>query len=227
MHFKIPIDALTDDPIALNLSFRDTIGEAVATTHQLPHNSVDELSVLRKYLGAYQTFFLTPAWPDRIHVGLVFVSEADQRINTVFFNRARDPETQALHRSRLDGTIILRGERLFLMEKTRGTEDRFSETILFPSHRHSGKYLTGMSFGVTWRPHRMPFASRTIWRRMSASDSVRAGISNCGIYHPTARPIDPIVKNFFSSDLRAYTMTQPLGSTAKDTLSNLAAFRGP
>lgn len=205
-YFGVTIDMLTSDPDTVQRMFRDETVTPGSTTHQLPLNSTEELGILRRYLGAYQTYFLTPAWPDRIHVGLVFVAEADRRINTVFFNRARDPETGALHRSRLDGSIILRGERLFLMEKTRGTEDRFSETILFPSHRHSGKYLTGMSFGVTWRPHRMPFASRTIWRRMGASDHVRMGIANCGIYLPNARTIDPIIKNFFASDLRAYTM---------------------
>ena len=205
-YFDVADDLLTMDPNTVRRTFQDKTDALGSPTHQLPLNSAQELSILRKYVGAYQTFFLTPAWPNRIHAGLVFVAEADRRINTVFFNRARDPETGLLHRSRLDGSIILRGERLFLMEKTRGTEDRFSETILFPSHRHNGKYLTGMSFGITWRPHRMPFASRTIWRRMNASDHIRTGIANCGIYLPNERPIDPIVKSFFASDLRAYTM---------------------
>gem|GEM_PF-4875453 len=118
LYFDVPFDLLTQDPGALRDSFRDTASQPASTSHQLPFNNVEELAVLRKYLGAYQTFFLTPVWPERIHVGLVFVTEANRRINTVFFNRARDPETHALHRSRLDRSIVLRGGRLFLMENS-------------------------------------------------------------------------------------------------------------
>jgi len=41
---------------------------------------------------------------------------------------------------------------------------------------------------------------------MSALESTRTGSSNCGIYLPTARPIDPIIRSFLSSNLRACTM---------------------
>jgi len=205
-HFGVTIDALTSDPTELETTFQGQTAIPSETMYQLPRSNAQDLNILRNYIGTYQTFFLAPAWPDRILAGLVFVSEEDNRINTVFFNRSRDPDTQTLHRSRLEGSMVFRGERLFLMERSKDVDDRFSETILFPAHRHKGKYLTGMSFGVTWRPHRMPFATRTIWRRMHRSESVRTGMSNCGIYLPTARVIDPIIRNFFAGDMRAYTM---------------------
>lgn len=171
-----------------------------------PAYSAAELALLRHYLGFHQSHFLTPAAPGRIYIGLVWVREEDHRIRTVYLNRTRDRETGVLYRSRYDGQLMLRGERLFLLEKSRYGDDRFAETVLYPSHRHSGKYLTGMSMGITWRPHRAPFASRTIWRRVGRTRSIRSVIRECGIYRPDHPLIDPIVREFFGEDEAAYSM---------------------
>lgn len=205
-YFDVKFESLTDTPATFQNRNDDLSATTTSPDFTLPDTNPDQLTTLRKYIGAFQVHFLTPAWPGKIHIGFVLIREDDRQIKTVFFNRARDPETNNLFRSRLDGRLILRGERLFLIEKTRGMEDRISETILYPSHSHRGKYLTGMSFGVTWRPHRMPFASRTIWRRINSPIDLRAAISKCGIYDPGSSFLDPIVLKFMGQNLDAYTI---------------------
>ncbi|MHA6323804.1 hypothetical protein [Roseivivax sp. CAU 1753] len=206
-YFGIDIHALTQRPDQFAAAYRNTDAPKAQSGFTLAGSTDAELAVLKTYVGAFQCFFLNPAWPDRIHVGLIFIREDGRQVHTVYFNRTRDPETGDLHRSRLDGRLMMRGERLFLLEKTRVTEERLSETIMFPSHGPGSKYLTGMLFGVTWRPHRMPFASRTIWRRASPRRTVKSLMRDCGVHALGDREIDPIVRKFFETDLKAYSMS--------------------
>ncbi len=205
-YFGISFESLVLPPKTFQEAQADLEILGAANTFGLPETSTQELAFLRHYVGAFQTYFLNPAWPGKIQAGVVFVREENRQISTIFYNRTRDPDTNDLHRSRLDGQLFLRGERLFLLEKTRGTEDRISETILYPPHRHSGKYLTGMSFGVTWRPYRVPFATRTIWRRLPQAMALRTVLQNCGIRDPDHRSLDPIVRKFMRENLAAYTI---------------------
>jgi transcriptional regulator with XRE-family HTH domain len=205
-YFGITPEVITGAPEELRLSVRPAGAGVTAAEFFSPLYSPGELATLRHYLGFYQSHFLTPAAPGRIYIGLVWVREDNHRIRTVYLNRTRDPGTRALYRSRYDGHLMLRGERLFQLERSRHDNDHFAETVLYPSHRHSGKYLTGMSMGITWRPHRAPFATRTIWRRVSQSRSLRSVIGECGIYPPGHPLVDPIVRGFMGEDPIAYSL---------------------
>lgn len=205
-YFGVSTEELTGDPHVLKQTYGARSVPPARHQFDIPESTPEELSILRNYEGLYQSHFMTPAWPGHIYIALVQVRQDGQKMRTIFMNRVRDPNTGALYRSRFDGILTLRGERLFLIEKSRHTNDRFAETILFPPQEHSAKYLNGMAFGVTWRPHRMPFASRLIWRRVSASRSARSVMRECGIYRPTHRLIDPIVRNFMGDNLTTYSM---------------------
>jgi transcriptional regulator with XRE-family HTH domain len=205
-YFGVAPALLTRAPEALRAAAR-SLGTGVAVAELFsPEYSPGELATLRRYLGFYQSHFLTPAAPGRIYIGLVWVKEDDHRIRTVYMNRSRDPNTRGLYRSRYDGHLMLRGEHLFQLEKSRHGDDNFAETILYPSHRHSGKYLTGISMGITWRPDRAPFATRTIWRRVPQSRGIRSVIGECGIYWPDHPLIDPVVRGFMGEDPVAYSL---------------------
>ena len=205
-YFGITPELLTGPPEELRQSVRASGQGLAAQEFFSPTHSPEELANLRHYLGFYQSHFLTPAAPGQIYIGLVWVKEEDQQIRTVYLNRTRDPATGILYRSRYDGHLMLRGDRLFQLEVSRHRDEHFAETILYPSHRHSAKYLTGMSMGVTWRPHRAPFATRTIWRRVSQFRSLRTVIGECGIYRPDHPLIDPIVRGFMGEDPLAYAL---------------------
>ncbi|MCV0428029.1 MAG: helix-turn-helix domain-containing protein [Roseibium sp.] len=159
--------------------------------------SAHELSRLRNYQGIYHVYFVSPAFPGYIHVGVALVRESDFQMTSVFFVRTRHPETGIVHRSHLYGLMWLRGERVFVVERTKRACDRFSETILFPSHGDKMKYMTGMSIGLTWHPQSEPFAARTIWRRAGVSVSLRQAIRGCGLYRVTSPNIDSVVRKFF------------------------------
>lgn len=99
---------------------------------------------------------------------------------------------------------MLRGERIFIMEYSRGVIDSFGQSILFAAHRHTANYLTGMTFGIGWHPHRGPFSSQLILRRLRPNQPLREAVAQCGLYSPGSRTLDPIVRNHFEQSAMPY-----------------------
>lgn len=163
-----------------------------------------ELQLLRNYCGTYQYYFLTPSWPGQIQVSVLQIYESDHCIRTRYLGRVRDPVYGTVTRSRFDGQAVLRGDRIFLMEYSRGVIDSFGQSILFPAHRHSANYITGMTFGIGWHPHRGPFASQLILRRLRANLPLRDAVALCRLYQQDSRGLDPIVRNHFGRGAMPY-----------------------
>ena len=53
-----------------------------------------------------------------------------------------------------------------------------------------------MTLGLAWRPRRMPYSGRVIWKRADVSASVRDVFNLCGVYPIEHKVIDPIIRNF-------------------------------
>ncbi|MDQ2065131.1 helix-turn-helix transcriptional regulator [Xinfangfangia sp. CPCC 101601] len=164
----------------------------------------DELPQLRHYCGSYQYHFLSPTWPGKIQTSVLQIYESERRILSRYLGRVRDPKFGTVMRSRFNGQLVLRSGRIFVMECSRDVVDSFAQTILFPAHRHSANYLTGMAFGIGWLPHRGPFASHVILRRLRPTQSMREAVAHCGLYAPDSRALDPIVRKFFGEDALPY-----------------------
>ena len=165
-----------------------------------------ELALLRNYCGSYQYHFLTPSWPGQVQVGFIQFYEKDRRVLTRYIGRVRDPHYGAVTRSRFDGQAVMRGDRIFVLEFARGLNDCFGQTILFPAHRHRANYLTGMTFGIGWHPHRSPFASHLILRRLRPQESPREVIGQCRLCSADSRNLDPIVRNHFLQGTTPYML---------------------
>jgi len=169
--------------------------------------SRDELVRLRNYTGIYNAYFISPAAKGMIHVGAAMIHEKNFQILSSFFIRSRSPETNIVHRSQLIGTLLLRGERIYLLEHSKKEADRFSQTIFLPAHGDKAQYLMGMSVGLTWRPTSQPFASRTIWKKAAASATLMQAISRCGFHKKTDLALDPVVRKFFASERSGLSMS--------------------
>ena len=50
--------------------------------------------------------------------------------------------------------------------------------------------------GMAWRPRRMPYSARVIWKRADNKLSVKEVLERCGVYSFDHHIIDPTVRNF-------------------------------
>lgn len=155
-----------------------------------------DLARLRQYVGAYNIHFLSPSWPGSVMIGASFLDDHGGQVSVRTIERGVGPEQTHLQRTRYDGRAGFHGSRIFVVEFESEQEGSITETVLYPAHRQQRTYLRGMTLGLAWRPRRMPYSGRIIWKRAEVSASARDVLNLCGVYPIENKVIDPIVRNF-------------------------------
>ncbi|CCV09627.1 conserved hypothetical protein [Mesorhizobium metallidurans STM 2683] len=157
-----------------------------------------DLKALRAYLGFYQAWHTSLSWPGRIVCSCSHLREMDGKVLVTSLERIVDQESGIVQRSRYLGLVAFRHERLFLTELTRDEAPTFGQTILTPFELYQRRYLRGLSMGISWRNNNLPYATRTIWRRLAAPVDKRGLIANCGIYKPASAALPSVVVSFLT-----------------------------
>ena len=181
--------------------FRARHGSGAGDPRNLPWRALfqafpGDRTALRRYLGLYHSHFISPSWPRTVMRALVLIYEHEEFVMSRSVERAVEPERGVRQRSKYEGLVSFRGERLFVVERETLSRDNIVETILFPARRHHLSYLRGMTFGVSWRPRRAPYASRAIWRRLPDGADLRAALMDCGVFAHDSRALHPVVRGF-------------------------------
>ena len=185
--------------------FRARHGPGASNPRNLPWRALfqafpGDRRALRRYLGLYHSHYNSLSWPGMVMRCLVLIHEREGFVMARSVERAVDPEHGVRHRSKYEGLVSFRGDRLFVVEWESLYRDSIVETILFPAHRHQLSYLRGMAFGVSWRPRRAPYASRAIWKRLRDGTDARAALTGCGVFALDSRALDPVVRGFIGGD---------------------------
>ena len=160
----------------------------------------DQAKVLRRYLGFYHGHFQTPSWDNMVLRSLTWLHEKDGFVMIRSLERVSSPDGSVRQKSRYEGMAMQSGNRIYIVEQEMVREGSVVETILTPSHRQQVKYLRGLTIGVAWRPHVMPYASRAIWKRIEDRTSAREAIQACGAFHVDSREIDPTIREFLKEE---------------------------
>lgn len=160
----------------------------------------DQAGPLRRYLGFYHGHFQTPSWENMVLRSLIWLYEKDGFVMTRSLERVTAPDGSTRQKSRYEGMVMQAGNRLYVVEQEMVRDGSVVETILTPSHRQEVKYLRGLTIGVAWRPHVMPYAARSIWRRIEDRVSAREALRACGAFPIASREIDPMIRNYLKGD---------------------------
>ncbi len=160
----------------------------------------NQTRALRRYLGYYHSHFQTPTWDSMILRSLIWIYEKDGYVMSRSLERVSAKDGSVHQKSRYEGMVAQRGNRVYVVEHEIVREGSVVETILTPSHRQQVKYLRGITIGVAWRPHASPYASRAIWKRIDSKITLREALSACGAYPQQSRKIDPTVRNYLGED---------------------------
>lgn len=153
---------------------------------------------LRPLLGVYHSHFQEPGAPNTIFRSLVQLFEEDGCIYSKSIERRSNRDVTTGYLSKYDGVASYLGNYIFVVEFESLTGDSIVETVLFPPYRKTLNLLTGMTFGVTSRVHRQPFASGVIWKFLGATPDLREALRLCGRVPLTDRKLDPAIRHFFT-----------------------------
>ena len=160
----------------------------------------DQTTTLRRYLGFYHSHFQTPTWEGQILRSLIWLYEKDGYVMSRSLERVSTSDGSVHQRSRYEGMVAQRGNRVYVVEHEMVREGSIVETILTPSHRQQVKFLRGITIGVAWRPHVSPYASRAIWKRIDSKTTLREALKACGAFSQTSRRIDPTIRSYLSEE---------------------------
>lgn len=169
----------------------------------------DQTQTLRRYLGFYHSHFQTPTWEGMTLRSLIWLYEKDGYVMSRSVERVVAKDGSVNQKSRYEGMVSQRGNRVYVVEHEMVRDGSIVETILTPSHRQQVKFLRGITIGVAWRPHVSPYASRAIWKRIDSKVTLREALKACGAFSHQSRHIDPTV--------RAYLGDQQDASPSKAT----------
>ena len=174
----------------------------------------DQTHGLRRYLGFYHSHFQTPTWDGMILRSLIWLYEKDGYVMSRSLERVTAKDGSVSQKSRYEGMVSQRGNRVYVVEHEMVRDGSIVETILTPSHRQQVKFLRGMTIGVAWRPHVSPYASRAIWKRIDNKVTLREALKACGAFALHSPKIDATV--------RAYFNDEPQGAASSSALNVLS-----
>lgn len=158
------------------------------------------LKDLRRFVGVYQTYNLSPAAPGKVVVAATQLEERDgqvysRTVDSIFLQA--DAKTQS---SYYEGKAAYHGERIFIMEFEPLNSGSFMMTNLYPPHRYRRNYLFGMTSFLASHPQRVPFASRTVWERLDALTLNDDIIESCGLFSLSSQRIGPVIQSFLQEE---------------------------
>ncbi len=156
-----------------------------------------DIRKLRPLLGFYHGHFEVPNSAGLIVRSLVHLAEQDGKIISKSIERRTPRDDAGGYLSKYHGLASYLGNCVFVVEFEYLTGDSIVETVLFPPYRRKLDIMSGLTFGVTSRVHRQPFASGVIWKFLGRTVEIKEALDRCGRVALTDRTLDPSVRKFF------------------------------
>jgi len=167
-----------------------------------------DLTALRRHVGYFQTYHLSPSWPGFVVCSCSRMHEDHGQVHVKSVERIRDRENEIQQYTKYVGLASFQRNRIFIYERAKGRNTMLSQTILMPFEVHQRVYLRGTTMGVSWRKENLPYASRMIWRHVGAEPDLRQLLSRCGVVPLSSRQLPPTVRSFLE-DASARVLTVP------------------
>ncbi|WEX76427.1 helix-turn-helix domain-containing protein [Sinorhizobium numidicum] len=155
-----------------------------------------DLAALRRHLGFYQTYHISPSWRGLVVCSCARLSEENGSVHVKSIERIDDATNEIRQFSKYVGLAAFWRNRIFITERSVGREPMMSQTILMPFEVHQRVYLRGTTMGVSWRKENLPYASRMIWRHIGQNPEKRQMLSRCGVLSFSSRQLPATVRDF-------------------------------
>ena len=160
--------------------------QAAASPSLMPAHSEEMQQKLANYCGYYHVYFCTPVWSNHVVRALTKVFQRDGRTLTKSIELLRDRRAGTTQGpvQKFSGQMSLVVDRVCVLEYETAIDELLTMTVLYPSHRRSLRFLTGLLTGVASGGSRQPFASRIVYEFLGRKIDGRAAIRACGLFLP-------------------------------------------
>ena len=144
---------------------------------QAPLGGPDSAARLRRYLGWYQAYYKSPAYPGRILCSLARFSAEGEGVRDDTIERLKEwPRHEGpVAICKYRGRVVHAGERIYIQHSYSLHHQVLGLAILYASQRARQRLLSGVFVSVSGGPGRQPFAARLVYEFLGQDIEVRAG----------------------------------------------------
>lgn len=157
-----------------------------------------DITKLRPLLGYYHMHFFIPYSIKDMKKSLIYIYEEDGKVYSKTLERVSQ-EKNSSRFSKYEGAVSYLGNFIFLVEFETLWRDSIVETMLFPSYRRKLDLLTGLTFGITSRYYRQPFASPIVLKYLGKNIDIKEHLQACQYYSIDDMRVDPRVRKYLQS----------------------------
>jgi transcriptional regulator with XRE-family HTH domain len=142
----------------------------------------DTTSELRKYLGYYFAYVVTPSRPGYVLKSITRLFDGGGVIKTKTFEaiRVKSNDNSLSFVNKYRGFCFKSSNIIYLIENEYISNRGFIYTALYPSYRSSIDHLNGLVLGISGGNFRMPYSSQIVFEYLGEEADLRAAIGSCG-----------------------------------------------
>ena len=167
-----------------------------ATGRLTPAFFPDSTTELRKYLGYYHAYVVTPSRPGYILKSITRLFEKDGAIKTKTFEVIDVISEKYLSSflNKYNGFCFISSQILYLVEYEYLNRRGYIYTALYPSYRNPVGHLNGLVLGISGGNFRMPYSSQIVFEYLGETTDLRSAINNCGFLPADSNVLSESVK---------------------------------
>jgi transcriptional regulator with XRE-family HTH domain len=157
---------------------------------------------LDRYLGYYLRHFYAFSYPAHVITSLAVLARREEGYVWKNLEIMRLPDRP--HRRvvmKYEGTALLLGDRIFILECETLLRSAVTELILYPSYRNPIATLSGVQTGAPTVRGRKPTASTVLLEHLGTAPDLRRALRRCGLFHEDAPGVDPDIRARIRNDL--------------------------
>ncbi len=162
----------------------------------LPGFFPDSTAELRKYLGYYYVYVVTPSRPGYVLKSISRIFEQDGIVKTKTFesigNKTDKKNLSSVNK--YNGFCFLSSQIIYIIEKEYLNNRGYIYTAMYPSFRNPVDLLNGLVLGMSGGNFRLPYSSQIVFERMEEAPDLRNAIAECGFLTADDESIPESVK---------------------------------
>jgi transcriptional regulator with XRE-family HTH domain len=157
----------------------------------------DTAAELRKYLGYYFAYVVTPSRPGYVLKSITRLYKKSGVIRTKTFEviSLRSEERKSLFINKYNGFCFISSQILYLIENEYLNRRGYIYTALYPSFRSPVDYLNGLVLGISGGNFRMPYSSQIVFEFLGETADLRTAIGECGFLPADSDELSENVKS--------------------------------
>jgi len=174
-----------------------SVGGEAASGALTPAFFPDTAAELRKYLGYYFAYVVTPSRPRYAlkSITRLFEKRGVIKTKTIEILKLKTEGYRSSFVNKYDGFCYFSSQIVYIVEYEYLNNRGYIYTALYPSYRSPVDYLNGLVLGISGGNFRMPYSSQIVFEYLGETTDLRAALGECGYIRSDSEELSEDVRS--------------------------------